>query len=129
MKKKRLCFKELLGEAMNFKKNISHIFLKDRMVHSFYIQLFVQEIQNVQTTTCSKITSLLDVARQMLDHRNHFEHWQTRLKKKKMSTARRSANSVAKNKAADDLLDTRKDSSKTTIKDHQGADIRRVHKQ
>ena len=107
--------KELLeGSVYALKKeHISYILKKIEWFIPFYIQLFVQEIQNVcDDRPAQKITkSALDTAfRQMLDHRNHFEHWQTRLKKtfkkEEYRFAEEALNSIAKNKAvsSNDLL-------------------------
>ena len=50
----------------------------------FYIQLFIQEIDNIHIDEerINITKSMIDKAfNQMLEHRNHFEHWQSRLKK------------------------------------------------
>lgn len=63
---------------------IEYMLEKIEWLIPFYIQLFIQEIDNIyiedQPRKISK--KLIDQAfNEMLDHRNHFDHWQKRLRK------------------------------------------------
>ena len=65
-------------------EQISYVLEKIEWFIPFYIQLFVQELTNVcADKETSRVTKpMIDTSfKEMLKHRNHFEHWQTRLKK------------------------------------------------
>lgn len=106
-------FIDVLSKSLeiNLDENvINHLLEKIEWLIPFYIQLILQEIRTISRVEDEKTISIKiidEAVSNSLEHKNHFEHWRTKLKEAlsidEFKVAKEILNTIAENQTLDSL--------------------------